>query len=355
MNITIIGGGNIGTLMAAEIADKGHCVTIYTSKVEKWNNEITVFDQKENLVCRGNVKYITDDIAASVEKAEMIFITLPPQMFNMMSKKMLPYVIKGQKIGIIPGAGGAEFAFHELIKKGCTLFGFQRVHSIARLKEYGHSVYMLGRKSEIQIGAIPQSATYSICDIIHRFFNIPCKPLPNYCCVTLTPSNPILHTTRLYAMFQDYHKGIVYPKNILFYEEWDDKSSDMLIKCDEELQKLCSVIPLDLSNVISLKKHYESDSVEAMTKKISGITAFKGLLSPMKQRDEYWIVDFSSRYFVSDFSYGLKVMIEIAKIFEAEIPYMMRVWNWYAEIEEADHTSEFELSMTKDKFISIYE
>ena len=29
MNITIIGGGNIGTLMAAEAYDKGHAVTVW--------------------------------------------------------------------------------------------------------------------------------------------------------------------------------------------------------------------------------------------------------------------------------------------------------------------------------------
>lgn len=35
MNITVIGGGNIGTLMAAEAANKGHNVTVYTSKPYK--------------------------------------------------------------------------------------------------------------------------------------------------------------------------------------------------------------------------------------------------------------------------------------------------------------------------------
>ena len=43
MNVTIIGGGNIGTLIAAELAKKNHKVTIYTSKPEMWHHEITVY------------------------------------------------------------------------------------------------------------------------------------------------------------------------------------------------------------------------------------------------------------------------------------------------------------------------
>lgn len=36
MNITVVGGGNIGTLMAAEAAAKGHNVTVYTSRPGEW-------------------------------------------------------------------------------------------------------------------------------------------------------------------------------------------------------------------------------------------------------------------------------------------------------------------------------
>jgi len=50
----------------------------------------------------------------------------------------------GQMIGVVPGSGGAEFAFKGCIDKRCVLFGLQRVHSISRLKEYGKAGHMLG-------------------------------------------------------------------------------------------------------------------------------------------------------------------------------------------------------------------
>ena len=102
-------------------------------------------------------------------------------------------------------------------------------------------------------------------------------------------------------MFRNYDNKTIYPHNIRFYEEWDMSSSKSLIEADEELQSFCKILPFNLSAVISLKEHYESDTVEAMTEKIRGINAFKGILSPMKEVSGGWQPDFSSRYFSSDF------------------------------------------------------
>lgn len=40
MKICIVGGGNLGTAMAAEFASKNHAVNILTSKPESWQKNI---------------------------------------------------------------------------------------------------------------------------------------------------------------------------------------------------------------------------------------------------------------------------------------------------------------------------
>lgn len=354
MKTTILGGGNIGTLMAAEFAKKGHDVTVYTSKPEKWSNEIEVYDASDRLLKSGVIKKTTDSIEEALDGAEYIWVVMPAQLFSSLAKKMTPYLKAGQYIGVVPGSGGAEFAFHDAIKKGCTLFGFQRVHSIARLKKYGHAVYELGRKDELQIGAIPSDKTVEICGKVSAMFDMPCVPLSNYLSVTLTPSNPILHTTRLYSIFKDHTEGKVYPRNFLFYEEWDDPSSEMLIACDGELQKLCDVIPLDLKSVKSLRDHYESHTVDAMTKKISSIKAFKGLKSPMTETENGWVPDWNSRYFTADFSFGLKIIRDIAKMFGVDTPNIEKVWEWYLNAAKVNKDSYFENKLDKDSFLKLY-
>lgn len=354
MKITVIGGGNIGTLMAAELLHRGHKVTICSSRPDAWKRDISVLDSEENLLFKADVYKVTDCMEEALRSAELVFVTVPAQQFGAMAQRMEPYVKPGMMIGIIPGSGGAEMAFLRVIQKGCTLFGFQRVHSIARIKKYGKAVYMLGRKPKLHIGTVPSCANKVIAPLIEQLFEMPCTQLPNYLCVTLTPSNPILHTARLYDLFREYRPGKVYPKNYLFYEEWDDAASEVLIACDGELQKLCAEIPLELETVRPLQEHYESYTISSMTAKIRSIRAFKGLLSPMRETEGGWAPDFESRYFTADFSYGLKVIAELADLFAVPVPNIDRVWRWYESVNQKDAQNAFRLNMDKDSFIALY-
>ena len=87
MKTTILGGGNIGTLMAAEFANKGHDVTGYTSKPEKWSNEIEVYDASDRLLKSGVIKKTTDSIEEALDGAEYIWVVMPAQLFRRLQKK----------------------------------------------------------------------------------------------------------------------------------------------------------------------------------------------------------------------------------------------------------------------------
>lgn len=355
MRITVIGGGNIGTLMAAEMAHKDHEVTMYTSKPAKWNKEISVLDEGDNVLMTGILKHITYDLAEAVENAELIWVVVPAEMFIGMGQRIVPLIQTGQMVGVVPGSGGAEFAFRGVIEKGGILFGLQRVHSIARIEEYGKSVHMLGRKRKLELGSIPARKSAQLNEIVGEMFDMPCTALPNYLSVTMTPSNPILHTTRLYAMFKDYKPGTVYPRNFLFYEEWTQLSSEMLIACDAELQELCDIIPLDLHAVMSLREYYESQTPEAMTRKISGIKAFKGLTSPMVECEGGWMPDFNSRYFSTDFPYGLKLIKDLAVVYGVKTPNIDIVWKWYEKFDSKHAAKAFHLECGKEELEEMYQ
>lgn len=346
--ITIIGGGNIGTLMAAEFSSGGHEVKIYTSKPQEFSQYVEIYTADDEFLFRGHLKGVTDDLGEAVKDAEIILITHPAFMFDELAEQIESLVRPEQLVGIVPGYGGAEFAFHRIVMKGCSLFALQRTHSIARIKEYGKSVYMLGRKDKIFASAVPSGKTHEVCEILKNLFGMPCDEIPHFLNITLTPSNSILHTARLFSMFEDYEKGKIYDTNPFFYETWDNKSSEALIACDDELMRLVKSIPADLSFVRSLKEHYESPDAEAMTRKISTIPAFKGILSPMRKEEQGWTPDFTSRYFRADFSYGLKLIIDIASVYGVETPNMLKVWNWYKkadpECTEIDFKAKYNLT-----------
>ena len=105
--------------------------------------------------------------------------------------------------------------------------------------------------------------------------------------LTLTPSNPILHTARLKTIFADYEPGVTYDKVPLFYEEWDDPSSELLMACDDEIQAICRALPdFGLEYVVSEREFYNAETVEEMTRAISTEESLLGLTTPTAIEDE---------------------------------------------------------------------
>ena len=316
-----------------------------------------IINEKNEIIHRANGIKATNSSEVAFYGAELIFITLPAGCMKRIAEQIVQFANQETKICIVPGTGGGECAFKECIKKGCILFGLQRVPSVARLKEYGHIVCATGYREELFVAALPKSKGKECCKLIASLFEMRTTLIPNYLNLTLTPSNPILHTTRLYSLFKDYYPGKVYDSIPLFYEEWDDESSELLLKCDDEVKKICHELKMfDLSYVKSLREHYESTTIEAMTNKIKSIEGFKGLKSPAIQVENGYIPDFSSRYFKADFSYGLSIIVQIANLFKIHVPYMNETLQWYYRIvsqyKEFRYT-DYEIT-NKEEFVSFY-
>lgn len=334
MIVSIFGGGNIGALMAGELASAGHKVRLCVSDPQIWKKTIEVYDQQDILLCKGELDLITSDVEDIVRGSDVILITYPTFLLNKIACRLLPCMEKGQLIGVVPG-NDAEFFFSEHIKRGAILFGLQRVHCVARMRERGRSVYRLGEhRKRLHVAALPSVKTAMVAELIADLFSIPTEPLSCYLEETLTPSNPILHTTRIRTMFKDWKPGVTYDRNILFYEDWDIPSAELLLACDDELQRVCrsleTKLSVDLTGVRSLKVHYESSDARSMAAKISSIEAFKGLISPMKEVSlGKWVPDFSSRYFHADFAYGLKVIKDISLLAGEHTPRIDDVYDWY--------------------------
>ena len=331
-SIAVVGGGNIGTQFACVCAAKGHQVNVFSSKPELYDGTLEVVDEYGNLTV-GKLNKVSANIGEAIEGCQIVFVTHPAFRLKEVADQMLPYVSTDMNICVLPGTGGAEFAFRECMRAGATLCGLQRVPTVARLEQYGKRVRCEGLRSELYLASIPSTKAVELAEFMSGLWRIPCTALPNYLSVTLTPSNPILHTTRLRTLFADYEEGKVYHRNPLFYGEWSDASSELLIACDGELQDMLKIMnKLDLSDVRSLKLHYESSTAEAMTKKLCSIKSLHNLASPMKQVDDGWIPDFSSRYFTADFPYGLAIIEELAGVLGFDAPNIKDTMDWYRRV-----------------------
>lgn len=54
------------------------------------------------------------------------------------------------------------------------------------------------------MAATPVERTAEVAATMGALFDIPCKTIPNFLCLTLTPSNQIIHPARYYGIFRDW-------------------------------------------------------------------------------------------------------------------------------------------------------
>jgi len=331
MNICIIGGGNIGALMAAEFSlSKKHNVRLLTSKASLFSNELIIDDWNDGAQKVSRIDMISADKEKALKGAQVVFITVPALALPQLVGEIYPYVDEGAFIGMIPGSGGTEFYLKRFLNKNCVIFGFQRVHAISRMKEQGRVVSNQGRKNELFISCLPHSRSQDVKQLVEDLFNIPCVVYQNFLNVTFTPSNQILHTSRIYCLFKDCTPDTEYPAQGYFYKDWDDTSSKVLINCDKELQEICRALPFDLSGVKSLLLHYGVSDYKEMTAKLASIKAFENIKTPMIRTESgNFVPDKENRYFTNDFPFGLCVVRGFADILKVPTPEIDKVLKWY--------------------------
>lgn len=350
MKICIVGGGNIGTAMAVDFASKKHAVNVLTSRSQDWSKLLVASTSPDEETLTAEVNLTTSDARAAFDSVDYVFVTLPSNVQSNFAEKVAPFVTDNMKFVMIPGFGGAEFLLQPILQAGAKLFGFQRTPYVSRLKQYGKSVWFDRKKSNTLAGFLCDEID-SVRRDMEELFDVPCESLSNYLAVTLTPSNPVLHTSRLYSMLRVSEKP--FEQNPPFYAQWDDAASEILFALDGEVQTVCRALPkFDLSGVLSLKIHYESDTVPALTKKIRSISSLSKILSPMKLSPEGWLPDFDNRYFKCDFEYGLDILLQFAEALNLNSPTMREVMNWYSRrtknFVRAVNLSDFGINSAQD-------
>ncbi len=351
MNVCIIGGGNIGTGIAACAAKNGHRVRIFASRPAEFQPVLRATDPTTGEGFSAAIDFATNDLKRALSGADVICVTYPSFMIRDILLQIRDTLEAPSRIGVFPGTGGAEFFAGPLLESGHTFFGLDRVPYVSRLEQYGRAV-SLSKKPSVRVAAIPGEKTGELCGICEQILDVRCLPLRNYLTITFTPSNPILHPARSYTLFSDYREGLVYPRKFKFYREWTLAASETLIRLDEELQSVCRALEeIDLSEVIPVTTHYESDTPEAMTAKLTGIRSLADIDAPMKAVPGGYAPDFTSRYFTEDVPFGLCVLKGFAYALGLPTPCMDEVIRWSQKMMNkryiaADGTPDVDFSET---------
>lgn len=324
MKICICGGGSLGHVCAGVLGSlKDVQLNILSGHPSRWQKRITVTDGngKKYIAQINHVSSRAEDV---IVDQDIILICLPGFLIEKTLIDIKPY-IGNAVVGSVVSSTGFFFFAHDILGKEAKLFGFQRVPFISRVVEYGRTANLLGYKSNISMVLENIKDSIDFCNKIEQLFATPVTLLNNFYEVALSNSNPILHTGRLYALFAG-REHAVFDHNVLFYKEWNDESSSLLIQMDLELFQLLE--RLGVHSLPSLLDYYESTDAASLTKKIQSIPAFQNITSPMKLDNNGWIVDYESRYFTEDFPFGLRWIKVLADEYNIYTPTINKVLAW---------------------------
>ncbi len=341
-NVCIVGAGNEGHYLMAEIGqDPDLKISVLTSNVEGFGEYIESHNVQTGKVTTGRVVKVSTNPSDVIPQADIIIFTVPSNVCGKYLDLIYQHVTVGRVVlGFMPGTGGVEFLTKRFIEeKGCRIFGTQRVPSGTKVLLRGHSVNALEKRRDIRVASIPSKINEEVCFFISHTLDIKTIALPNWLSVTFTPSNPILHTSRLYGLFHDYEEDMRWDDHLSFYKNWDNLSSKMLIGCGDELKKCFDKLShYDLSGIALPRQHYEietvkgKDDVDKMTKKIKSLIYLKDYAPMVKTDDGKFIPDFNSRYFVEDFPFGLAILRAFCRICNVSTPYIDIVLQWYDKL-----------------------
>ena len=324
--ICICGGGSLAHVCASVLSSRqGVEVNVLTRKPSLWSRHPKATDPDAR-VYEGELSVISDSPEEALRGCAIVLLCLPGFAIESVLHSVRPHIGKAA-VGSIVSSTGFFFAAHRVLGGQAPLFGFQRVPYIARVAEYGHSASLLGYKPQLSVAVENIDDTDTFRQLLERLWNTPTTLLASHYEASLTNSNPILHTGRLYSMWKDWN-GEPYSRNCLFYKEWTDDASQTLIDMDREFMRLLDVLPVSKNAIPSLLEYYESHDAATLTNKLSHIPAFQTITSPMRQVAAGWIPDFNTRYFTEDFPFGLKFIHSLCHEHGIPCPTIDKVYAW---------------------------
>jgi len=335
-NVCIVGGGAAGHLLAGLCgANAGLRVSVLTRRPEEWQQEITVLNLEGGCYTKGKLHRVSSD-ASIVADADVVILCLPAFARPQVLGQVAPHLRHGAIIGSLPGTGGFDWMAHTLLpvkEKDLVIFGSQRLPFVCRVVQYGDSVRLHGNKANAPVAVIPAAQAKEVCSLLGGIVGVPCLPLSTFLEVSLTPSNPILHPSRMYGAFEGFENHI-FENRLLFYEEWDEKSIQILQAMDDEVQQICKV--LGCTQVLPLHQSYPAiygaDPDTTLLAMIRGNPSYKGVYTPMEQHQGGWVADFQSRYLTEDVPFGLVLLCVLADICSSPCPMLHKVLLWCQKV-----------------------
>jgi len=245
--IAVLGGGNGGHAVAAELALAGFRVNFFElpefaanfEKVLRTKEVRTEGISGENVA---KLNMATTDIQQAIRDTEIIFVITPAFGHRKMAEVSAPFVQEGQIFLLMPGSGGSlEFAKifrQKRVKKAVILAESATLPYGARLKGPGH-VSLFINTLILPVGVFPSRRTSEVIVRLKRFYPV-ITPAKDVLEAAINNPNPIVHpaATLLSATRIEHSKGEFY----LYAEGMTPAAARAFESLNEERLAICKAM-----------------------------------------------------------------------------------------------------------------
>lgn len=312
--VAVLGGGNGGHAVAANLALAGYKVNFFelpqfadTFEKVLRTREIRIEGVSIDGVAKLNLA--THDIEQAIKDAEVIFVVTPAFGHKAMAEACAPFVQDEQIFVLMPGSGGSlEFAKifkQKKVKKevifaeSCTLpYG-------ARLKAPGHVMVFI-HALILPTGVFPAKKTEETLSKLKKYYSI-MIPAKDVLEAALNNPNPIVHpaATLLSATRIEHSKGEFY----LYAEGMTPAVARTFESLNEERLSICKTMGYNLYHWDNLDfKNYNLGETEEecryriLNTSMDAAFGKDGIYAGMKMKGPEHLKD---RYITEDVPYGM--------------------------------------------------
>ncbi|PAA14720.1 NAD/NADP-dependent octopine/nopaline dehydrogenase family protein [Pseudomonas fragi] len=355
LKVAICGGGRTGHLNAILFKQLPNVqVSMLTSNLELIEQHVRHTPMQALLpdgsTLDARLDRVTTDARTAVEDADIVIITVPAHARPQTLQAIAPHLSSNKPVcvGAIPGFCGFDWLAEATLadRPNLVIWGMKDVPHTAFGLTPGRSIKMGGGKSRLYAATHARESQESrqrLQEMLTVLYGRCVTMLDNYLEITLTPGNPIMHSSVIYGLigpFGQWHRKI-FPQRMCWWTECPELGAYFLERMDQESQDLCAVISqrmgIDLSSVKSLKQEIIEAYGEQIRDQSSMLSilrtnrAYNHILAPMVPADGNragYVIERESRAFNEDVAYGLVLLAEMAKRFELKVPHIEEVLQW---------------------------
>lgn len=193
--VAVLGAGNGGQAMAAEMALRGHRVRLYehpsfAAGIEPFRESRSIELVGSIIEGRAELERVTTDIGTAVAGAEMVFAPLPAFAHETYAALLPPVLENGQIVVLYPGTFGTLF-MRRHITADVLLCETHTLPYDCRIEAPGR-VRVLWKNSPMLVGVFPSSRTAEALERMGEDF-YPFRALTDVLEAGLCSVNPVLH------------------------------------------------------------------------------------------------------------------------------------------------------------------